>query len=191
MPEQGFLDGKAVSRGNNYASLFIKHGCFLRIGGGRVSMFLHLYFKCWQMRGRLLNSWMAIKSYILIELDGVREKSFLGVLVFGHLYFPSINSTEFNVEHKNTCPFLCHIGSSINNISGQVITCNCAKKNCLIIFCIKFTIYKKNSNFSKELLQKYFFHLSSLWYPNRETSWKRFSPKKKNCNIFPYRNFCL
>ena len=56
---------------------------------------------------------MAIKNYILIELDGVREKSCLGVLVFGHPYCSSIKSTDFNLEHKNTCPFPCYIGSSI------------------------------------------------------------------------------
>ena len=56
-----------------------------------------------------------------LEKNGVRKKSFLGVLVFGHPYCSSINSTVFNVEHENTCPFHCHIGSSINNISGHVI----------------------------------------------------------------------
>ena len=74
---------------------------------------------------------MAIKSYILKELDGVRKKSFLGVLVFGHTHFSSINSIAFNVEHENTCPFHCHICSSINNISGHALTCNCAKKFCV------------------------------------------------------------
>ena len=71
--------------------------------------------------------------------------------------FRSINSTEFNVEHENTCPFPCHLGSSINNISGQVLTCNCAKKNYLIIFCIKFTIYKKIQNFQKNSYKNIFF----------------------------------
>ena len=33
------------------------NSCFLRVGDWRVSMFSHLYFKCWQTRGRLLNSW--------------------------------------------------------------------------------------------------------------------------------------
>ena len=68
---------------------------------------------------------------MLIALDGVREKSFLRALVFGHPYCSSINSTEFNAEHENTCPFPCHIGSSINNILGHMFTCNCAKKNVL------------------------------------------------------------
>ena len=47
------------------------------------------------------------------KLHRIREKSFLGVLVFGHPYCSSINSTKFNVEHENTCSFPCHIGSSI------------------------------------------------------------------------------
>ena len=47
-----------------------------------------------------------------LEKNGVREKSFLGVL-FGYPFCSSINSTEFNVECENACPFPCHIGSSI------------------------------------------------------------------------------
>ena len=53
---------------------------------------------------------MAIKN---LELDDVREKSFLRVLIFGHSYCLSSNSTEFNAEHERTCPFPCHIGCSI------------------------------------------------------------------------------
>ena len=56
---------------------------------------------------------MAIKSYILIEVDGVKEKSFLRFLMFGHPYCSSSNSTEFNAEHENTFLFPCHVGSSI------------------------------------------------------------------------------
>ena len=48
--------------------------------------------------------------------------------MFAHPYCSGINSTEFKVEHKNTFPSPCHIGSSINNILGHVLTCNCAKK---------------------------------------------------------------
>ena len=48
-----------------------------------------------------------------LEKKGVREKSFLGVLVFVDPYCSSINSIQFNVEHENTCSFRCHIGSSI------------------------------------------------------------------------------
>ena len=140
---------------------------------------------------------MAIKSDILIvrwsqmelEKDGVREKSFLGALVFGHSYCSSINSTEFNVEHKKTCPFPCHTGRPIDNISGHLLTCNCANKNCFIIFCIKFTIYKK-----MHIFQKYSFkNLSSIFFftiPEQSNYMEKFQPKKKSCNIFPSRNFC-
>ena len=100
---------------------------------------------------------MAIKSYMLIEFDGVREKSFLGVLVFGYPYCLGINSTEFSVEHENTYPFPCYIGSSMNNISGHVLTCNCAEKNCSIIFYVKFTIYKKIQIFQKNSNKNLFF----------------------------------
>ena len=33
VPDQGFLDGKAISRGNNYTYLFMKHSGFLCAGG--------------------------------------------------------------------------------------------------------------------------------------------------------------
>ena len=56
-----------------------------------------------------------------LEKNGVGEKSFLEELVFRHPYCLSINSTEFNVEHENTCPLPCHIGSFINNISGHAV----------------------------------------------------------------------
>ena len=56
---------------------------------------------------------MSIKSHILKELDGVREKSFFGELVLGHPHCSSSNSTEFNDEHENKCPFSSHTGSSI------------------------------------------------------------------------------
>ena len=67
-----------------------------------------------------------------LEKSGVRQKSFLGVLVFGHPYCSSINSIEFNVEHEKTCSFPCHIGSSIPTFWGHVLTCDCAKK---IVLC--------------------------------------------------------
>ena len=62
-----------------------------------------------------------------LKKNGVSEKSFLGVLVFGHPYCSSSNSTEFNVEHQDTCPFPCHLGSSIpkfRNIYLHVIVRN-------------------------------------------------------------------
>ena len=133
MPDQGFLDGKTASRGNNCTSLFTKHICFLHAGGWSVSMFSHLYLKSWQTRGRLLNSGNGYQSYKIVELEelernGIRKKPFWGVLVFRHPYCSSINSTEFNVERENTCPFHCHIGTSINNVSEHVLTYYCAKK---------------------------------------------------------------
>ena len=82
-----------------------------------------------------------------LEKNGVREKSFLGVLVFGHAYCSSINSTQFNVEHENTCSFPCHIGSSIPTFLDMYLHVIVPKKGCFIIFCIKFTIYKKNWSF--------------------------------------------
>ena len=48
-----------------------------------------------------------------MEKNGVREKSFLKVLVFGHPYCSGINSTQFNSEHENTCSIPCHIDSPI------------------------------------------------------------------------------
>ena len=64
-----FLYGKAISHGNNYTSLFMKHSCFLRVGGWRVSMFFHLNFKCWQTRGRFLISW---NGYQKLYINRVR-----------------------------------------------------------------------------------------------------------------------
>ena len=121
---------------------------------------------------------MAIKSYILIELDGVTEISFLGVLVFGYPYCLGINSTEFSVEHENTCIFPCHISSSMNNISGHVLTCNCAKKNCSIIFCVKFTIYKKIRIFQKNGNKNLFF-IFLLYIPKQKNSMETPQPKRK------------
>ena len=40
------------------------------------------------------------------------EKSHFGS-TSGHPYCLGINSTQFNVEHENTCSFPCYIGSSI------------------------------------------------------------------------------
>ena len=48
-----------------------------------------------------------------LEKNGVREKTFLGVLVFGHPYCSSSSSIESNAEHESTCPFPCHIASSL------------------------------------------------------------------------------
>ena len=115
---------------------------------------------------------------MLTELDGVREKSFLGVLVFGYPYCLGINSTEFSVEHENTYPFPCYIGSSMNNISGHVLTCNCAEKNCSIIFYVKFTIYKKIQIFQKNSNKNLFF-IFLLYIPKQKNSMETLKPKKK------------
>ena len=48
-----------------------------------------------------------------LEKNEVREKSFLGVLVFNNPHCSSINSTQFNVEHENACSFSFHLDSSI------------------------------------------------------------------------------
>ena len=48
------------------------------------------------------------------EKNGVGEKLFLGIVVSGHPYFSNSKSTEFNVEHKNTCSFPFYISSSIS-----------------------------------------------------------------------------
>ena len=80
---------------------------------------------------------MAIKSHILKELDGVREKSFLGELVFGHPHCSSSNNTKFNAEHENTCPFPSHIGSSIPTFRDIDLHIIVQKKMFSIIFLYK------------------------------------------------------
>ena len=48
-----------------------------------------------------------------LEKNRVREKLFLGVLVFEHPYWLTSHNTEVNAEYKNTCQFPYHIGNSI------------------------------------------------------------------------------
>ena len=48
-----------------------------------------------------------------LKKSGVREKSLLGMLVFRYPCCSISHSTEFNAKHENTCPFPCHVGSSI------------------------------------------------------------------------------
>ena len=79
---------------------------------------------------------MTIKNYTLIELDGVKEKSILGVLVFGP-NCQSSDSTEFNAEHENTSLYPCHIGGSIPTFRDKKYI----DISIYIFFCIKFTIY--------------------------------------------------
>ena len=71
-----------------------------------------------------------------LEKNGVREKSFWGVLVFGHPYWLSSNNTEFNAEHENTCPFLCHIGSPIPTFRGMYLHVT-VRKNIFLQFFVK------------------------------------------------------
>ena len=132
-----FLDGKTIPCGNNYTSLFMKHSCFLRVGGWRVNMLSHLYFKCWQTRGRLLNSWNGYQKLHIIRANWSWRKMALekaGIC-------SSISSTQFNVERENTCSFPCHIGSSIPSFRDMCLHVTVRKKNCFIIFCIILTIY--------------------------------------------------
>ena len=56
--------------------------------------------------------------------NGVRENSFLGVLVSGQQYCSSINSTQFNVENENICSFPCDTGSSIPTFREKKLFCN-------------------------------------------------------------------
>ena len=77
---------------------------------------------------------MTIKSHILKELDGIREKSFLGKLVFGHPHCSSSNSTESNAERENTCPFPSHIDSSIPTFRDIYLHVIVQKKFFSIIF---------------------------------------------------------
>ena len=50
-----------------------------------------------------------------------------------------------------------------SNISEHVLSCNCAKINCFITFCVKFTIYKKIHIFKKGSYKNIFFILR-LYY---------------------------
>ena len=82
-----------------------------------------------------------------LEKHGVRVKSFLGVPVFGHPYCSSINSTQFNVQHENSCSFDCHIGSSIPTFQDMYLHVIVRKKNCFIIFLYKISHVYKKPNF--------------------------------------------
>ena len=78
-----------------------------------------------------------------LEKNRVRGKSFLGVLVFGPPYCSSINSTQFNVEHENTCSFPCHKGSSIPTFRDMYLHVTVRKKSCLVIFYINSSYIKR------------------------------------------------
>ena len=118
-----------------------------------------------------------------LEKNGVREKPFLGVLVFGHPYCASINSTQFNVEHENTCSFPCHIGSSIPTFRDMYLHVIVRKKICFIIFCIKFNIYKKNQIFKKNSYTNLFFILL-LYYTLTEKLYENGLSKEEKLQYF-------
>ena len=107
----------------------------------------------------------------------------MGVLVFGDPYCSSIDSTHFNIEHENTCSFLCHIGNSILTFRDMYLHVIVRKKNCFITFCIKLTIYKK-LKFLRKTAIKISFSFTSLLYLNRETPWKLLIQKRKVAIFF-------
>ena len=118
-----------------------------------------------------------------LEKNGVTEKSFLGVLVFGHPCCWSINSTQFTVEHGNTCSFPCHLGSSIPMFRDMYLQEIVPKKNCLIIFCIKFRIYKKIQIFKKNSYKSFFFILL-LYYTLTDKLHRNALSKKEKLQYF-------
>ena len=113
-----------------------------------------------------------------LEKNGVREKSFLRVLGFGHPYCLSINNTQFNVEHQNTCSFSCHIGSSIPTFWDTYLHVTVRKKNCFVMLCIKLTIYKKIRIFKKNSYKNIFFILL-LYYTLTEKLHRNALSKKE------------
>ena len=130
VPDQGFLHGKTIYRGNSF--FFYETQLLFprwRLKGKHVftSLFQILENERDTLKLPKQLSKAIYQSQIGLEKNGVTEKPFLGVLSFGHPC-SSINRTDFNVEHENTCPLPSYIGSSINNISGHVLTCNCARK---------------------------------------------------------------
>ena len=165
------------ARLNNYTSLFMKHSCFFRVGGWRVSMFSNLFFKCWQTRGELLNSW---NGYQKLHINRVKWN--WRKIIFGSA---CVNSTQFNVEHENACSFPCHIGSSI----PIVLICNCAKK---LFYNFLYKIHHTQKKF--KLVSRKAIKISFSFYfftiPYQRNPMETLYPKKKSCNIFPTRNIC-
>ena len=131
---------------------------------------------------------MAIKSYLLIDQlelqkNGVREKSFVGVLVFGHPLCSSKNSTEFNAEHETTWPFPCHIASNIPAFWDMQLHA-IVRKISFYNFLYMYLKYVRNNSY-----KNLFFSFSSLQYLNSKTIWKCFSQKEKVVIFFPTGNF--
>ena len=62
-----------------------------------------------------------------LEKNGVREESFLGIM-FGHPYYSSSNSTEFNAGHESTYLLPCHVGSSIPAFRDMYLRVTVRKK---------------------------------------------------------------
>ena len=120
-----------------------------------------------------------------LEKNGIREKSFLGVLVFGNLYCPSINSTQFNVEHENTCSFPYHIGSSSFPTFRDlnVLKCNCAKKKNYNFLYKIHHIYKKIQVFKRNSYKNLFFILL-LYYTLTEKLHGNALSKKEKLQYF-------
>ena len=81
----------------------------------------------------------------------------------GHPYCSSINSTQFNVEHENTCSFDCHIASSIPTFHSNN-------------FLYK-TSHIKNQIFNKKSYRNIFFILL-LYYTLTENLYENALPEK-------------
>ena len=126
-----------------------------------------------------------------LEKNGVGEKLFLGVVVSGHPYFSNSKSTEFNVEHKNTCSFPFYISSSIST-SRDMYLPKIVRK---LFF---YNLYKTHHVnvywvYKKQQLWKSFFHFSSLHFASLFSSFFLLDGNalvKKIAIFFPTRNFC-
>ena len=81
------------------------------------------------------------------------------------------------------------IGSSINNILGHVLTCNCARKVVLGFF-VQNSPYVKKFKFFKRAALKIDFLFFFFTIPEQRNSIETLWPKKKSGNIFSSRNFC-
>ena len=128
-----------------------------------LSMFSHLYFKCWPTRGRLLNSQNGYqKLYINIVRQSQRKMELeknhfwecqcLGIHIARALTAPSLTlSTKIHVH------FIVIQAAPLTTFRDMYLHVIVLKKNYFIIFCIKFTIYKKIQNFQKNSYKNLFF----------------------------------
>ena len=135
---------------------------------------------------------MAIKSYILLELNGAGEKWSQRKIIFGGTsvwapYCSSTDSTQFNFEHENTCSIACHIGSSFPTFQDMCLHVTVRKKNCFIIFCIILTIY----NFFKKNSFKKLFFILLLYYTLTEKLHENTLSKKEKLQYFSNQKFLL